>query len=431
MMNTSNSSKNLPELSIIPECGLVDEKLDIKASGLQPGQVVKICAKSKAALNQDLISCATFQADQNGCVDLANAKPLDGSYDWVDSMGLIWTLKPVNDPNRSRGANSYSLSPMEITFEVKAGDELLASKTVQRLWMANGVQRFVLHEQGLRGVFFLPPGEGPFPAITIVQGSGGGLNENRAAQYASHGYAALALAYFSYEDLPKGLYEIPLEYFETAIHWLQNQPMIDGSRLAITGQSRGGECSLVLGSTFPEYKVVVAYVPSSVSWGGVGAEGNPDRPAWTFRGKPVTYITHRPSEDVEVDDPSKPIPLTPAFLEALEKKEDAQKAAIPVEKINGSVLLISGKDDQMWPSTLFSEMVMERLRQHQFKFTYEHLSYEGAGHAIAVPYIPLSASHAIHPMDGRDYAYGGNPEGASFANSDSWNKVLQFLGRYL
>ncbi len=160
-------------------------------------------------------------------------------------------------------------------------------------------------------------------------------------------------------------------------------------------------------------------------------EGNPDKPAWTHHGKPVPYITHRPSAEVVVEDPSQPIPLTPAFLEAMEKKEALEAAAIPVEKINGPILLISGDDDQMWPSSLFSRMVMERLKRFDFGFPYEHASYPGAGHSISTPYIPLSPSHGIHPVDGRDYAYGGNPKDQSFANADSWNRVLQLFDEYL
>ncbi len=430
MANTTSTAER-PAITITPERGLVDQKLAIRARGFRPGQMVTVRARTFSATHQELAAWATLQADPGGCIDLGEQKPSAGSYDWADPMGLIWTLEPVVDADKPRRPTTFDLSPMQIEFEAEIDGKVVASKTVQRLWMADGVERSVLHEQGLRGIFFLPPGTGPFPAIIVVTGSGGGLNANRAAQFASHGYAALALAYFAYEDLPTGLFEIPLEYFETAIQWLQANPKVDGERLAVTGGSRGGELSLVLGSTFPQFKAVIPYVPSSVSWGGVGVEGNPDRPAWTYRGKAIPYITHKPSEEVEVEDPSKPIPLTPAFLEAMQKEEALRAATIPVEKINGPVLLISGEDDQMWPSTLFSRLVMQRLEQQRFKFPYQHLSYPGTGHSIGTPYIPLNPSHAIHPVDGRDYAYGGNPKDQSFAHADSWEKVLDLLEKHL
>jgi len=39
--------------------------------------------------------------------------------------------------------------------------------------------------------------------------------------------------------------------------------------------------------------------------------------------------------------------------------QDIEAATIPVEKITCPILLISGEDDKMWPSTMFSNLVME------------------------------------------------------------------------
>lgn len=38
--------------------------------------------------------------------------------------------------------------------------------------------------------------------------------------------------------------------------------------------------------------------------------------------------------------------------------EDKAAASIAVEKINGPAMVISGTDDQLWPSTRLSEMVV-------------------------------------------------------------------------
>ena len=57
------------------------------------------------------------------------------------------------------------------------------------------------------------PGKGPFPGVIDMFGMAGGLFEYKAALLASHGFAAMALAYFGYEDLPRA-YIYELEYFE-------------------------------------------------------------------------------------------------------------------------------------------------------------------------------------------------------------------------
>src|SRR5438128_7337617 len=64
-----------------------------------------------------------------------------------------------------------------------------------------------------------------------LSGSSGGLPQELAALLASHGYAALALAYFSYEHLPAELVAIPLEYFETGMRWLHAQQGVQDDRL--------------------------------------------------------------------------------------------------------------------------------------------------------------------------------------------------------
>ena len=51
-------------------------------------------------------------------------------------------------------------------------------------------------------------------------GTAGGLLEYRSAQLASRGIASLALAFFSYDDLPKGLEEFDIAYFEEAVEFL-------------------------------------------------------------------------------------------------------------------------------------------------------------------------------------------------------------------
>ena len=56
-----------------------------------------------------------------------------------------------------------------------------------------------------------------------------------------------------------------------------------------------------------------------------------------------------------------------------------ERATIPVEKIQGPVLLVSGSDDQVWPSSALADIAMRRLEAHDFAFPFKHLRYEGAG----------------------------------------------------
>lgn len=55
-------------------------------------------------------------------------------------------------------------------------------------------------------------GSGPFPGVIDMFGSGGGLFDHRAALLASRGFCVFALPFFAYEDLPKSLPDVSLDY---------------------------------------------------------------------------------------------------------------------------------------------------------------------------------------------------------------------------
>jgi len=81
------------KIGITPRYSLMDEKLGILVSGLDPQQPVTLWARIEEL---DIESSAVFMPDTEGNVDLDRQAPMSGSYDWAHSMGLIWTLKPKN-----------------------------------------------------------------------------------------------------------------------------------------------------------------------------------------------------------------------------------------------------------------------------------------------------------------------------------------------
>jgi dienelactone hydrolase len=360
-------------------------------------------------------------------VDVAAQAPLAGTYAEVDATGLFWSMRPQTAEAAPFAKSGLAPTVMTITAEVDGQPRAMA--TLERLFVAPAVRAEQVRAQGLAGTLLRPAGAGPHPGVIVLSGSGGGLPQELAALLASHGYAALALAYFSYEHLPAELVTIPLEYFETGMRWLHAQQGVQDDRLGVVGTSRGGELALLLGATFPYITAVVGYVPSGIMWGGI-AEGEA-RSAWTYRGLPLPFAPELPAAEMEEVYRHEPIPLTPTFLACLRNLAVAEAVTIPVERTRGAILLISGQNDQMWPSTLLSDMVITRLRQHAYPHPYKHVSYVGAGHDIARPYLPTTVRHARHPFDGRLFAYGGNPKDHAAAQAASWAQVLSFLHEHL
>jgi dienelactone hydrolase len=419
----SCSSNNAIILVVNPKVALIDELVLVRILNCPADQHVMLRAKVMDDDGVTWISENIFMPE-DGVVDLTISAPASGSYASPDAMGFIWSMKP--DPYESILFSSKNLTPLMISLHVYIDDTLVTSTEITRLRIKEGIQRTEVRENGLVGTFYAPENTSNLPAIIDLAGSGGGKNETRAALLASHGYASLALAYFGSESLPKTLTNIPLEYFKNAIEYLQNQNEVDPERIGVIGGSRGGELALLLGATYPEIKCVIGYVPSIYRCpGAVG-------PAWILNNKPLPFITSSGDEKAMAAIQKSIVSgeatsFLPMFTSIINDSEAIKGTEIPIEKINGDILLISGQDDQLWPSSRMSEIAMERLKSNEFMHSYEHFTYPDAGHMFTAPFMPTTISEATHPVNGIFMKLGGTPNGNAYARMDSWQQILKFL----
>jgi len=287
---------------------------------------------------------------------------------------------------------------------------------------------------GLVATLHLPPGDGRRPAVIVLSGSDGGIaTANMFGEpLAASGFATMCLAYFAMDGLPRDLSRIPLEYFKKAIDWLRAHPSMDGERLAVFGMSRGGEAALLVGSTFPAITAVVAIVPSHVVWQGINTDPSIRTSSWTLGGVDLPYA---PLVEPRVG---------ATWREWFENSLGAAppEAAIPVERINGPVMFVSGTADGVWPCSEMADAAIARLREHRFPFPVEHARYEGGGHAILVP--PYRVGPIENPWPEESYhrpqwlkdgigslQLGGTSEGNRLARIDAWPRMLRFLREHL
>jgi dienelactone hydrolase len=417
-----------PAILITPLTGRVDERVHISVVNLHPEQRILLYADQQDDEGSRWEAHAEFQADENGIVDVGVQQPLAGTYPCADGMGLFWSMALDPSAPRIHPFRKMTMNPLTITLRAVSAGQTIAVTTVDRLVLASTVDRNPVRVNGLVGTLFVPQQGGPYPGIIVLGGSGGGIWEAPAAILAAHGFTTLALAFFAYEHLPAKLAHIPLEYFETALAWLQAHPKVRPDRLGVMGTSRGGELALLLGATFHQVRAVVAYVPSNVIWEGFGPGVPSGTPAWSYHGQALPVIRECLNPElVQAVMQRQPIATTPLYHPALDDKSAVADAAIPVEQGQAAILLISGQDDQMWPSARMAAMVVERLQRHHYPYLMQHLSYPDAGHWIGTPYFPASTTRGHHSINGELYAYGGTVEGNAHAMVDSWSQVLQFL----
>ncbi|WP_286899671.1 acyl-CoA thioester hydrolase/BAAT C-terminal domain-containing protein [Achromobacter sp. UBA2119] len=421
-----------PTLTITPADALIDVPRQIRVEHVAPGATVEITALTR---RNGVVwqAQAAYTAGEDGVVDLTREAPVSGDYTGLSPMGLIWAQSP--DDGKSREYFNHPVTDALVTDVVARvqGAEARASFT-QRL-ASDGVTRVEVREEGLVGTLYLPAGSAPgsHPAVMILNGSGGGINEPRAALYASRGYAAFALAYFKAPGLSDYISNTPLEYFQTGLRWLRKKVQPKHDFVAISGQSRGGELVLLLGATFPkEVSAVVAYVPGAVVHSGqnacdpkIGREG----PTWLLGGKPIPHVweNNRTATWAPFDEGPAPHRHEKAILTALQDPDAVARARIRVEDIEGPVMLLSGTDDGSWPSSLYSKMVQDKLVEVQHPYPVKWLDYENGGHSILFPYVPTTQLVYAHPVSGKISTSGGNPKDNARADQESWEGVTSFL----
>ena len=422
----------VPTLTITPADDLIDVPRQIRVEHVLPGQTVEITALTRR--NGVLWQAqAAYTAGEDGVVDLTRDAPISGDYTGVAPMGLVWSQAPVDSPSREHFNHPVTDALVTDVVARVAGAQAQATFT-QRLAL-DGVTRHEVREEGLVGTLYLPAGSKPgsHPAVMILNGSGGGINEPRAALYASRGYAAFALAYFKAPGLSDYISNTPLEYFQTGLRWLRKKVQPKHDFVAISGQSRGGELVLLLGATFPkEVSAVVAYVPGAVVHSGqnacdpkIGREG----PTWLLGGKPIPHVweNNRTATWAPFDEGPSPHRHEKAILTALQDPDAVARARIRVEDIEGPVMLLSATDDGSWPSSLYSKMVQDKLVDVKHPYPVEWLDYENGGHSILFPYVPTTQLVYAHPVSGKISTSGGNPKDNARADQESWEGVKKFL----
>lgn len=443
-----------PLLKLSPAERLLIDPASVVVGDVPPGAEVTIEASLKDRSGQPWSSRGVYYADAHGVVDVSRAASLGGTYTGVDAEGLFWSMLPVPlDELASVTAASrlerdwpwipdfdswnadFALrrAPVEVTFRAYVTGTLgkeppeVSQAAQQVAFLAQGVKEIPVAEGELRGVLFEPPGEGPFPLAMIVTGSGGGAYDGKAALLASKGIAALALAHFNYEGRPDQLLNIPLEYFRNAMEWLGNR--YGQQRVALFGDSRGGEGVLLIASYYPHLvSAVVSGVPSNMVFAGCCTEDLEPAPAWTLDGTPLPYVPWRMGQFRESQ-------LWPGSVEARDKfrsamlvKDFSDPRWIPVENITAPLLLVSGEADAIWPSNIAAERVIDRLQAKQHAFTYEHLEYAGAGHAVTFPMLVKSlADRMTSSASGRGLTIGGTPAGNAYAQTDAFHRIVEFI----
>src|SRR5688500_16404787 len=193
-------------ISISPLDALLDQPVAIAVSDVNPGSRVRVRLRAHS-LNAE--STAEFVANDRGVVDVAAHPAIAGDYEGIEPAGLFWSARfDAGSDVATMIATLSRLQPLAYTATVSVdGRDAVSADFTRRLLAAN-VVRTPVRAGRMRGALFAPAGTTNAPGVVVLGGSdGGNLYEFVAALLAAHGIAALALAYFAHDDLPKDLIE--------------------------------------------------------------------------------------------------------------------------------------------------------------------------------------------------------------------------------
>ncbi|RPD98855.1 palmitoyl-CoA hydrolase [Aureibaculum marinum] len=295
------------------------------------------------------------------------------------------------------------------------------------LILFHGIRPKLINESGFHANYFVKNDLENKKAIVLI--GGGQWGDYWAQEFANNGMVGLSLPYTGIEGLPKLPEEIDLAYFENAIKWLGKQKEVDKNKIVVIGASRNAELALLIAATFPEIvSGVVAYSPSSVSWSNtvLPYSSNELKPSWKYKGIDIPYV---PMEKISGNESDK-IKMLDYWNKGLSQTKLVSQATIKAENINGPILLFSGNDDKVWPSSLMADMIEENLKENNFKHSIENIKYENAGHLISSrPEENSNYRTGTLNIDGKDYEYefGGTNEGDFKAKKDAKVKLMEFL----
>jgi dienelactone hydrolase len=425
---------SLPRLHLSPAQPTLDTPLRMRLDGLPPGREVTLRASQLDPRGCEWQSAATFTAAADGTVDLRRDAPRPGCYPAADPMGLVWSMEPAPGAAAARPPDFLASTPFCVRAEI--GGAAIASARCARLRVPAGLTRTEVRSDGLVGTLWTPAGE-PRPGVLMLGGSEGGMHEDDAALLAGHGYAVLALAYYGLPGLPATLRDIPLEYFGRALAFLREPGRVSAGGLAVIGASKGGEAALLIGAVFPRVRAVVSVVGSGVVTQGISQDVRTGAfldiirtpvASWTYHGRELPYVPNAVTAELAAAVAAgEPVALRLAFEAGMRSAGGIPAATIPVEKINGAVLLISGGDDQGY-GPAFQDIAARRLARHRHPHPWDHLVFEDAGHLIAQPpYGPTTSS--LTPGPGVTFRHGGTPAADARARAAGWQAILAFLAR--
>jgi len=413
---------------------LVDDRIKIKVLDLSPNSKLRVSMKMELpwCTGEEFSSYGVFISNRKGEVDLDLAKPVEGTYKSADSMGLIYSLKKSKTEGKNIAENISIDEPiiMNMLFESSIERKEIELK---RLFKTEDIIVKHISEEKFCGQLFYKE-KSNNKTILILGGSSGDIKAMAilAAPLASRGFNVLVVPYFASEGLPDKLEKIPLEYFEKIFEWMEKNEIISTKEIFIHGTSKGGELALLLASRYKKIKKVVAVEPHAYCFQALdGMSGGKNVSSWSYKGESIPYVEVDNNiffeEQKKAIEKGIPFGFASTYKKSIERAANKENARIEVENSEADILMISGKQDNIWNSYDGCLEILDNLKKNDYKHNVELLTYDEMGHPMPIPYIiPISETLSINMMGGV-FSSGGTIGGNAEGQFKSWKRTIEFF----
>ena len=431
----------------VPKTVVDGNNLGFKISGLKPSEVVRLHALRSLEkwrndngkwmrVRQALHAFVDFKASSSGTIDVDTATPIRGTYQEPDSLAILRSGYRFGDPAlkdvKVLDEALLAKEPADrVHLKLERDGQIAVEAGFRIVDSAPGLKFEEVKGAGWHAVYAWPVNQSNLRTVVSLHGSEGGSigkARGRAAQFASQGFATLAMNYFAYPHeaipgVPDKHLEIKIENLQAARDWLSKRKEVDASHFAVHGVSKGAEFSLVAASHYPWITKVVAVVPSDIVWEGYAADAGRStaRSSWSIAGKPLPFVPLF-SFDPNLDG------LYRTNTERYDRSrqcfaDQATAARIPIEKTNAKMLLLASDRDEVWSSGSMSRNIAEQLvlanKQKQLALKI----YPTAGHQIAgTGTFPVRLyGEQSNDATSKDIVAEGT------AAADAWRRTIKFL----
>ncbi len=239
-----------------------------------------------------------------------------------------------------------------------------------------------VNADGFEATFYEPhESRHPGKALIFVGGSDGSYYfvKAMADKFASAGLASMALAYWNLPELPRAISHVPLEFVERAATRLN---ALGYQKVGVWGISMGSLLALLSGVYLPGLvSCVIAVSPGDACTQGMSQGKTYPGSAFSFREEDIPWVPLDLHMGRVVCDSLR---LGSMSVQSCYRHKDQApaEAFIPVEKIQGPILLQTPEDDSMWPSAKSCDAMMARLDAAGFAYPHECIRYRYASHLL-------------------------------------------------